>query len=540
MKIQYKLTIPVVTILITFLAVSLVNFSQSRKQSEIADVLNHKIYPVVMSLEDAYRDLYQTNNAAQGLLLSSTNEEVRYHSNEFEDNAYKAIPRMEKVQTLIDAGLLPKAMGAELKTLTGITSNWIKLYEPLFKSPETANQYYASSQQKIHDEFVVMRAQLKKVSEAIDEELAVLNKEYLKSQTFSETILFIGLGAVLVSVAIAYWSILRFVVTPIKQIESAMADIAKGDGDLTRRLDMSSNDELGQLSAAFNHFVSRIHNTISEVVGVTVHLRHEMQHILKSTQQINSFASGQQQESDAVAAAVNELQATSQSVSESASKAAQSSQMADQQVEQTQQTVRHTVASIEHLSTEIQSATMVIHQLDDEVNNIASVLDVIRGIAEQTNLLALNAAIEAARAGDQGRGFAVVADEVRSLASRTHDSTGEIQTMIEKLQQGARQAVDVMSRSAESRNKTLENADKAEQSLQQIETSITHMNDMNIQIASASEQQNVVSAEVNLNIQNIADSSKQMVDMVRQARSACESLSTQCEHLDQLVGKFKV
>ncbi|ENM5903789.1 methyl-accepting chemotaxis protein, partial [Vibrio mimicus] len=118
--------------------------------------------------------------------------------------------------------------------------------------------------------------------------------------------------------------------------------------------------------------------------------------------------------------------------------------------------------------------------------------------------------------------------------SRTQDSTGEIQHMIEKLQQGARQAVDVMSRSAESRNKTLENADKTKQSLQHIETSITHMNDMNTQIASASEQQSVVSAEVNLNIQNIADSSKQMVGMVRQAQSACESLSMQCEHLDKL------
>ncbi|RBM32758.1 methyl-accepting chemotaxis protein [Vibrio tarriae] len=540
MKIQYKLTIPVVAILITFLAVSLVNLSQSRKQSEIADALNHKIYPVMMSLEDAYRDLYQTSDAAQGLLLARSADKVEYLKNEFKINTEKTVQRLAKVKTLLDSGLLAKEQSYSFNQLLDKTENWIELYRPMFEKPEQAEAYYRAHQQRIHDEFVVIRALLKEFSVSIDELLEELNSEYKTIEAFNDKVLFVGLLAVLLSATIAFWGIQRFVVKPIKSIEGAMADIAQGDGDLTRRLDMSSNDELGQLSAEFNHFVSRIHNTISEVVGVTVHLRHEMQHILKSTQQINSFASGQQQESDAVAAAVNEMQATSQSVSDSASQAAQSSQMADQQVEQTQQTVRHTVVSIEHLSTEIQSATTVIHQLDHEVNNIASVLDVIRGIAEQTNLLALNAAIEAARAGEQGRGFAVVADEVRSLASRTQDSTGEIQTMIEKLQQGARQAVDVMSRSAESRNKTLENADKAQQSLQQIETSITHMNDMNIQIASASEQQSVVSAEVNLNIQNIADSSKQMVDMVRQARSACESLSNQCEHLDQLVGKFKV
>lgn len=540
MKIQYKLTIPIAAILITFLLVSFVNYSQSRKQSEIENVLNHKIYPVVMSLEDAYRDLYQSITAAQGLLLASTPEGIRYHSEEFADNAYKAIPRIEQVQILIDNGVLPKSISAELKNLTQTTARWIKLYEPLFQSPENAQQYYATSEQKIHNEFLSIRSQLKKISSMIDEEMAALNADYLKSQAFSESILMIGLAAVLISVGIAFWCIQLLVAKPIEHIKTAMADIAQGEGDLSRRLQVNSQDELGELSRAFNQFVSRIHTTISEVVDVASNLRSEMQHILKSTQQINSFASGQQQESDAVAAAVNEMQATSQSVSDSATQAAESSQMASQQVTQTQLTVDHTVSSIDDLSNDIQSATTVINQLDLEVNSIASVLDVIREIAKQTNLLALNAAIEAARAGEQGRGFAVVADEVRSLASRTQDSTGEIQLMIEKLQLGAQKAVEVMSRSAESRNKTLENADKANQSLQHIETSIIHMNDMNTQIASASEQQSLVSTEVNINIQNIADSSKQMVDMVRQAQSACESLNLQCANLDRLVGRFKV
>ncbi|HGH6026472.1 TPA: methyl-accepting chemotaxis protein [Vibrio mimicus] len=540
MKIQYKLTIPLGLILMTFLVVSYINLSQSHQQNEITGALNNEIYPVMMSLEDAYRDLYQTSDAAQGLLLARSADEISYLNNEFKINTDKTVQRMAKVKELIDSGLLEKDKSYPLNQLLDNTTKWIDLYRPMFEKPEQAEVYYRKHQQQIHDEFVVIRALLKEFSVAMDELLEALNNDYQAIEEFNDKVLFVGLAAVLLSAIMAYWGIQRFVVKPIKHIESAMADIAQGEGDLSRRLDVASNDELGQLSAAFNQFVSRIHNTISEVVGVTVSLREEMQHILKSTQQINSFASGQQQESDAVAAAVNEMQATSQSVSDSANQAAQSSQKADHQVEQTQQTVRHTVDSIEHLSAEIQSATQVINQLDHEVNSIASVLDVIRGIAEQTNLLALNAAIEAARAGEQGRGFAVVADEVRSLASRTQDSTGEIQHMIEKLQQGARQAVDVMSRSAESRNKTLENADKTTQSLQHIETSITHMNDMNTQIASASEQQSVVSAEVNLNIQNIADSSKQMVGMVRQAQSACESLSMQCEHLDKLVGRFKV
>ncbi|HAS6053173.1 methyl-accepting chemotaxis protein [Vibrio vulnificus] len=540
MKIQHKLTIPVGIILLTFLVVSFINYSLSEKQAKIADDINNGMYPVVMSLEDAYRDLYQASNAAQGLLLSTSDEERAYHTEEFEFNGYKAIPRIKKVQTLIDSQLIPSTMQSELDRLVNLTQSWISLYEPIFKRPEFAAAYYADNKEKIHDEFVLMRTQLKTLSNAIDETLLALNQQYVERQNFVDNVILIGLVAVVISVSFAYWVIQRFVMKPMRQIQVAMRDIAEGEGDLSRRIDISSRDELGELAHSFNQFTSRIHNTIGEVVAATQSVRSDMHLILQSTQQISQFSHGQQQESHTVAAAVNEMQATSQSVSDSAGEAAHSSSLASEQVEQAQRTVQQTVESIEHLSDEIESATQVIHRLDSQVSNIASVLDVIRGIADQTNLLALNAAIEAARAGEQGRGFAVVADEVRSLASRTSDSTGEIQAMIERLQQGAQEAVVVMSRSVSSREETLHRASNATDSLDQIGASIVHMNDMNSQIASAATQQSAVSADINLNVQNIADSSKQMVSMVAQVQQACEGLDEQCEQLDTLLGRFKI
>lgn len=159
MKIQHKLTIPVGIILLTFLVVSFINYSLSEKQAKIADDINNGMYPVVMSLEDAYRDLYQSSNAVQGWLLASSQDEKNYHLGEFKENAYKAIPRMKKVQQLIDAQLIPRAMQGELNRLVKITQSWIGLYEPIFNQPDLAEHYYANNQQNIHDEFVLMRAQ---------------------------------------------------------------------------------------------------------------------------------------------------------------------------------------------------------------------------------------------------------------------------------------------------------------------------------------------------------------------------------------------
>lgn len=348
-----------------------------------------------------------------------------------------------------------------------------------------------------------------------------------------------GLIALLLS-AFLTWYISGLIVAPIKRLNRAMKDISSGDGDLTARVSVESKDEIGQLAGSFNQFVEKIHQTISEVIEASKEVRDEMVNIGNVTKSISTGASQQQQESDAVATAVHEMSATSETVSQHANEAATASQSASNEANNAKLVLGETIISIQSLSTEIAQAGEVINTLEHDVKNISSILDVIRGIADQTNLLALNAAIEAARAGEQGRGFAVVADEVRSLASKTQDSTGEIQNMIEKLQKGAQQAVKVMTSSQTNSEETVQQADIAGNSLDAIVGSIDVINDMNLQIATAATQQSQVSEDVNINVQYIAENSHDIVGVVADAEHACSALGAQCTKLDSLVAQFKV
>jgi methyl-accepting chemotaxis protein len=347
-------------------------------------------------------------------------------------------------------------------------------------------------------------------------------------------ILAIGMG-VLLSLFVS-----RMIALPLQQAVDAMVDIAEGDGDLTKRLYEASNNEVGQIGSAFNKFAVKVHSVVDRVNSATQKLATSAEELSSIMAESKRSVDRQQNETDQVVTAMNEMTATVQQVASHASEAATAANGADAAATDGQTVVDNTIAAIEHLSTEVNASASVIGQLENESESIGSVLDVIRGIAEQTNLLALNAAIEAARAGEHGRGFAVVADEVRNLASKTQQSTEEINEMIDRLQSGARNAVNVMNKSQEEAKNSVDSAGKAGLALTSITSEVTAIRDMNIQIATAAEEQSQVSEEINRNIVNIRDIVESTVEGTNQASIASDELAKLAGGLQDLVGEFKI
>jgi|GEM_PF-2644809 len=336
------------------------------------------------------------------------------------------------------------------------------------------------------------------------------------------------------------WILRQALFIPVAETVKAMKRVADGDLTVTCSANGNGLKEISVIQSTLSNLIQRLSSDVNGVVSSSQHITSQVSELDQVAHDTNDLMQDQRDQLGLMATAMEEMVSTVQAVAKSATEAAGAADYANKEAESGHQVVDETVNRIEGLAEQMDNTTVTIQQLGQDTDNIGAVLDVIRGIAEQTNLLALNAAIEAARAGEQGRGFAVVADEVRSLASRTQQSTQEIQDMIEHLQDGARKAVSAMEQNRSDTSKSVDQAGKLNEFLGRIIKSVMATTDMITQIASAAEEQSMVAEEINLNVVKIGDAAEVSAQGAQRTSSVGEELTSQSERLKGLVSRFKV
>ncbi|WP_218060145.1 methyl-accepting chemotaxis protein [Pseudomonas bananamidigenes] len=334
--------------------------------------------------------------------------------------------------------------------------------------------------------------------------------------------------------------LIRVLMQPLLTMGRAMHDIAEGEGDLTKRLTIHGHDEFGALGLSFNRFVERIHTSIREVSSATGQVNEVALRVVAASNSSMFNSDQQASRTNSVAAAINQLGAAAQEIAQNAALASQHSSDARSLAVDGQQVVDKTIQAMQQLSAKISDSCGNIETLNSNTVNIGQILEVITSISQQTNLLALNAAIEAARAGEAGRGFAVVADEVRNLAHRTQDSAQQVQSMIEELQVGARQAVGIMIESQRESESSVGIANQAGERLGSVTQRIGEIDGMNQSVATATEEQTAVVESINVDINEINTLNQEGVENLQATLRACADLEQQAARLKQLVGSFRI
>ncbi|MGF1909386.1 methyl-accepting chemotaxis protein [Vibrio kasasachensis] len=367
----------------------------------------------------------------------------------------------------------------------------------------------------------------------IDKEYAFTAHSKLIAQSVT-----MGIIQVLIIATIAL-VIVKKALLPLTRLTESMKDLAEGNGDLTKRIEVKTNDEIGQLASQVNAFISKLQEIVNDIAGSSQNLGNQSEVSTDLTVQLSDALTAQQNEVSQIATAVHEMSAAAEEVATNARHTADSALSSKEHCDEGKRVINRNQDSITNLAQQLDNAAKTVGDLEQNAQDIDTIISTISNISEQTNLLALNAAIEAARAGEQGRGFAVVADEVRVLSQRTHSSTVEIRDMIESLQQNSTEAVESMTRSRDLASSSVDDANDATAALEKITLSIQEISDMASQISNAASEQRTVTEEVSVNIQQVSDISTYLTDEASKSRTLSEDLRKIAVCLNEQVNQFK-
>ncbi|NMX90312.1 MULTISPECIES: methyl-accepting chemotaxis protein [unclassified Pseudomonas] len=457
----------------------------------------------------------------------------------FQVRGYTYSAKVEAEQPALDA------IANALKNADSLRSQLPEQYSANLQEASDSLKAYLAAVSQFRDSQVASAAALKAMAEQGDL-LFDRSKKLTASQTIirnadaaqAKFLLMLATALALVFGIVAAWAITRQIVIPLSQTLKVAERVAAGD--LTHDLVSQRQDELGQLQRAMQSMTMGLRDLIGGISDGVTQIASAAEQLSAVTEQTNAGVNNQKIETDQVATAMNEMAATVQEVARNAEEASEAAVAADQQAREGDRVVGEAIAQIERLAGEVGNSSEAMGHLKRESDKIGSVLDVIKSVAQQTNLLALNAAIEAARAGEAGRGFAVVADEVRSLAQRTQKSTEEIEELIVGLQSGTQQVATIMDNSRSLTDSSVDLTRRAGSALENITRTVSAIQAMNQQIATAAEQQSAVAEEINRSVLNVRDVSEQTAAASEETAASSTELARLGTHLQALVGRFRV